>query len=64
MYELPHIVRLFADMHDEKDFYNYFQYGLDFLITGPEHIVTKIILHTNVVGRICSFIEKISLIPQ
>jgi hypothetical protein len=31
------------------DFYNYFQYGLDFLISGTTHIVGKIILHTNIV---------------
>ncbi|KAH0587682.1 hypothetical protein H2248_006448 [Termitomyces sp. 'cryptogamus'] len=40
-----------SEAHDEpRYFYNYFQHGLDFLITGPEHTVTKIILHTNVPG--------------
>ncbi|EGO01868.1 hypothetical protein SERLA73DRAFT_177420 [Serpula lacrymans var. lacrymans S7.3] len=31
-------------------FYNYFQHGIDFLISGETHIVLKIILHTNVPG--------------
>jgi len=30
-------------------FYNYFQHGLDFLIS-PTHVVTKIILHSNIPG--------------
>ncbi|KAG6810868.1 hypothetical protein H0H92_009989 [Tricholoma furcatifolium] len=39
------------ESHDQpRYFYNYFQHGLDFLITGPEHVVTKIILHSNVPG--------------
>lgn len=32
------------------DFYNYFQYGMDFLISETTHVVKKIVLHTNVVG--------------
>lgn len=32
------------------DFYNYFQHGLDFLISGSTHIVKKIVLHSNVVS--------------
>jgi hypothetical protein len=32
------------------DFYNYFQHWIDVLISGSEHKVKKIILHTNVVG--------------
>ncbi|KAG6911189.1 hypothetical protein DXG01_003056 [Tephrocybe rancida] len=35
---------------EPRYFYNYFQHGLDFLITGPRHVVTKIILHSNVPG--------------
>lgn len=31
------------------DFYNYFQHGIDFLISGTTHAVKKIILHTNIV---------------
>ncbi|KAF9569298.1 UPF0183-domain-containing protein [Agrocybe pediades] len=31
-------------------FYNYFQYGLDFLISETTHIVRKIVIHTNVPG--------------
>jgi len=31
-------------------FYNYFQYGIDFLISDNTHVVKKIILHTNVPG--------------
>ena len=34
------------------DFYNYPQYGIDFLISGATHTVRKIILHTNIVGFI------------
>ncbi|QRV72631.1 hypothetical protein RhiJN_00645 [Ceratobasidium sp. AG-Ba] len=35
---------------EESYFYNYFQYGIDFLISGKTHRVRKIILHTNVPG--------------
>ncbi|KAF8897631.1 hypothetical protein BD779DRAFT_1465771 [Infundibulicybe gibba] len=31
-------------------FYNYFQHGLDFLLSGSSHIVKKIIVHTNIPG--------------
>lgn len=31
-------------------FYNYFQHGIDFLISGSTHVVKKIILHTNLPG--------------
>ncbi|KAF9485265.1 UPF0183-domain-containing protein [Pholiota conissans] len=31
-------------------FYNYFQYGMDFLMSETTHVVKKIILHTNVPG--------------
>jgi hypothetical protein len=34
------------------DFYNYFQHGLDFLISGSSHLVRKIIIHSNVVGSV------------
>lgn len=34
------------------DFYNYFQYGLDFLISESTHLVKKIVLHTNVVSSL------------
>ncbi|EIN10434.1 UPF0183-domain-containing protein [Punctularia strigosozonata HHB-11173 SS5] len=35
----------------EQDyFYNYFQYGMDILISGDTHNVKKIVLHTNVPG--------------
>jgi hypothetical protein len=33
-----------------SDFFNYFQYGIDFLISGTTHTVRKIILHTNIVS--------------
>ena len=32
------------------DFYNYFQHGIDFLLSDHTHIVKKIILHSNVVS--------------
>jgi hypothetical protein len=32
------------------DFYNYFHHGLDILLSGSDHRVKKIILHTNVVS--------------
>lgn len=35
-----------------SDFYNYFQHGLDFLLSDNTHVVKKIILHTNVVSTI------------
>ncbi|KAJ3488377.1 hypothetical protein NLI96_g2887 [Meripilus lineatus] len=31
-------------------FYNYFQHGIDFLISGSTHVVKKIIIHTNIPG--------------
>ncbi|EIW82109.1 hypothetical protein CONPUDRAFT_81654 [Coniophora puteana RWD-64-598 SS2] len=31
-------------------FYNYFQHGIDFLISGRTHILQKIIIHSNVPG--------------
>jgi len=38
-----------VERNDEAGyFYNYFQYGLDFLISETTHIVKKIVLHTNV----------------
>ncbi|KXN86437.1 hypothetical protein AN958_10299 [Leucoagaricus sp. SymC.cos] len=36
---------------NESDyFYNYFQHGLDFFISGNTHTVKKIIVHTNIPG--------------
>ena len=31
------------------DFYNYFQHGIDFYISGNTHIVKKIVLQSNMV---------------
>ena len=48
----PHISGVSADSHFDNngvDFYNYFQFGIDFLISGRTHVVQKIILHSNVV---------------
>ncbi|KDQ64597.1 hypothetical protein JAAARDRAFT_75176 [Jaapia argillacea MUCL 33604] len=40
-----------AEDESEVDyFYNYFQHGIDILISGGSHIVKKIILHTNIPG--------------
>ncbi|KAJ3710449.1 hypothetical protein FB446DRAFT_728875 [Lentinula raphanica] len=42
-----------ASVHDDLDtgyFYNYFQHGIDFYISGNTHIVKKIIMHSNVPG--------------
>ncbi|KAH7343965.1 hypothetical protein B0J17DRAFT_197676 [Rhizoctonia solani] len=39
-----------AQDDEESYFYNYFQHGLDFLISGKTHRVRKIILHSNVPG--------------
>lgn len=39
-----------AQDDEESYFYNYFQHGLDFLISGKTHRVRKIIVHTNVPG--------------
>ncbi|KAG8745755.1 hypothetical protein FRC10_007016 [Ceratobasidium sp. 414] len=38
---------------EESYFYNYFQHGLDFLISGKTHRVRKIIVHTNVRYKRC-----------
>ena len=43
------------------DFYNYFQHGIDFLISGRTHKVKKIILHSNLVGT-CVFTSHISFL--
>ncbi|KAJ7507921.1 hypothetical protein B0H11DRAFT_1969327 [Mycena galericulata] len=37
------------DKSEPSYFYNYFQHGLDFLLS-PTHVVTKIILHSNIPG--------------
>ena len=34
------------------DFYNYFQHGIDVLLSGTTHVVKKIILHSNIVRLI------------
>jgi len=39
-----------GQLEPPSDFYNYFQHGLDFLITGDTHKVKKIVLHTNIVS--------------
>jgi hypothetical protein len=44
------------------DFYNYFQHGIDFLISGRNHVVRKIILHSNIVSRLIFHLVH-SLIP-
>lgn len=36
--------------YNTSDFYNYFQHGIDFLISDHTHVVKKIILHSNVVS--------------
>ncbi|KAF5333094.1 hypothetical protein D9611_002433 [Ephemerocybe angulata] len=35
---------------DTGYFYNYFQHGIDFLISDTTHIVKKVVLHTNIPG--------------
>lgn len=35
-----------------QDFYNYFQHGLDFFISGSTHTVKKIIIHSNIASSI------------
>ncbi|KAF9057655.1 hypothetical protein BJ165DRAFT_1422230 [Panaeolus papilionaceus] len=39
-----------GDQVDSGYFYNYFQHGIDFLISESTHTVKKIVLHTNVPG--------------
>ncbi|GAV98916.1 UPF0183-domain-containing protein [Lentinula edodes] len=42
-----------SSLQDESDtgyFYNYFQHGIDFYISGKNHVVKKIILQSNVPG--------------
>ena len=41
---------LFMTQCHSSDFYNYFQHGIDFLLSDHTHIVKKIILHSNVVS--------------
>lgn len=41
------------------DFYNYFQHGIDFLISEHTHLVKKIVLHSNVVCLLFLFIYLI-----
>ncbi|KAG8956552.1 hypothetical protein FRC04_000030 [Tulasnella sp. 424] len=38
------------DDDSEGYFYNYFQYGMDILISGSTHVVQKVVLHSNVPG--------------
>ncbi|EJD01126.1 UPF0183-domain-containing protein [Fomitiporia mediterranea MF3/22] len=38
------------DGTEDSYFYNYFQYGIDFLLSSSTHLVQKIILHTNISG--------------
>ncbi|KAH8113235.1 UPF0183-domain-containing protein [Phellopilus nigrolimitatus] len=38
------------DGTEDGYFYNYFQFGVDFLISASTHLVQKIILHTNIPG--------------
>ncbi|KDR83647.1 hypothetical protein GALMADRAFT_235961 [Galerina marginata CBS 339.88] len=40
-----------SEPHDGTGyFYNYFQHGIDFLISESTHLVTKIVIHSNVPG--------------
>ena len=52
---LPSLKRANAD--PPLDFYNYFQHGIEFLISGTTNVVRKIILHTNVVSRFTSYVH-------
>lgn len=46
-----HATNQLSEVGDDPGyFYNYFQHGIDFLISSSTHVVTKIILHTNVPG--------------
>ena len=47
---LPSIYPFFT-----SDFYNYFQFGVDFFISSSTHLVQKILLHTNIVREAISF---------
>lgn len=47
---VPRPSEYLTDNDHFKDFYNYFQHGIDFLISGTTHTVRKIILHTNIVS--------------
>ena len=40
----PHLI-----LKSPADFYNYFQHGIDILLSGTTHTVKKIILHSNIV---------------
>ncbi|KIJ56608.1 hypothetical protein M422DRAFT_22762 [Sphaerobolus stellatus SS14] len=44
------VSRQFSNLEETDYFYNYFQFGLDFLICGTTHRIKKIILHSNVPG--------------
>ncbi|KAI5124941.1 hypothetical protein M0805_007368 [Coniferiporia weirii] len=39
-----------SDGTEEGYFYNYFQFGLDFLISTSTHLVQKVVVHTNIPG--------------
>ena len=41
------------------DFYNYFQFGVDFLISSKTHLVQKIVLHTNIVSTLYLISERL-----
>lgn len=46
--------------HSFADFYNYFDHGIDFLISDSTHIVKKIVLHTNVVSVVALVTQLIT----
>ncbi|KAL5488082.1 hypothetical protein ACEPAI_6190 [Sanghuangporus weigelae] len=45
-----HPLQSYTYSYHTLDFYNYFQFGVDFLISSSTHLVQKIILHTNIPG--------------
>lgn len=46
----PALLSPFVRFVRSTDFQNYFQYGMDFLISGRSHKVYKIIMHSNLVS--------------
>ena len=46
------------------DFYNYFDHGIDFLISDSTHIVKKIVLHTNIVSVAALTTQLLPITPR
>ncbi|KAJ2920098.1 hypothetical protein MD484_g343, partial [Candolleomyces efflorescens] len=60
-----HSSKKHADGEDDRGyFYNYFDHGIDFLISDSTHIVKKIVLHTNIVSVAALTTQLLPITPR